>query len=145
MALAVPPFLATNCWLDFLGATGSWRSWLPFNIYSLGGAIWILSLLTWPVTLFLVCGAWRNLQPAYLESDPAATGWALIRGLLVPLARTALAQAADKLIAKGRRIAAHLFEASEADVEFVDGVFTVAFQLRNNAKGVVFFFACAAI
>jgi carbon-monoxide dehydrogenase large subunit len=44
----------------------------------------------------------------------------------MPVGGAALAHAADKLIAKGRRIAAHLFEAAEADVEFADGVFTVA-------------------
>ena len=44
----------------------------------------------------------------------------------IPVGGAALAQAAEKLIAKGRRIAAHLFEAAEADVEFADGVFSVA-------------------
>ena len=44
----------------------------------------------------------------------------------LPVGGASLAQAADKLIAKGRRIAAHLFEAAEADVEFADGVFTVS-------------------
>src|SRR5579884_2685674 len=44
----------------------------------------------------------------------------------LPVGGAALAHAADKLIAKGRRIAAHLFEAAEADVEFADGIFTVA-------------------
>jgi carbon-monoxide dehydrogenase large subunit len=43
----------------------------------------------------------------------------------LPVGGASLAQAADKLIAKGRRIAAHLFEAAEADVEFADGVFSV--------------------
>jgi aerobic carbon-monoxide dehydrogenase large subunit len=43
----------------------------------------------------------------------------------IPVGGAALAQAADKLIAKGRRIAAHQFEAAEADVEFADGVFSV--------------------
>src|SRR5947208_5569062 len=85
-ALAIPPFLATNCWLHFLGATGVWRGWLPFNIFSLGGAIWILSLLNWPITLFLVCGAWTRLEASQLESDPAATGRPMIRSLLLPLA-----------------------------------------------------------
>ena len=94
VALALPPFMATNCWLHFLGATGVWRGWLPFNIFSLGGAIWILSLLTWPISLFLVCGAWTRLEASQLESEPAASGSPLIRGLLLPVARTALAQAA---------------------------------------------------
>jgi len=44
----------------------------------------------------------------------------------LPVGGASLAQAADKLIAKGRRIAAHLFEAAEADVEFADGVFAVS-------------------
>jgi carbon-monoxide dehydrogenase large subunit len=34
--------------------------------------------------------------------------------------------AADKLIAKGRKIAAHLLEAAEADIAFEDGVFAIA-------------------
>ena len=46
MALALPPFLVTNCWLHFLGHTGVWRGWLPFDIFSLGGSVWILTLLT---------------------------------------------------------------------------------------------------
>ncbi len=94
MALALPPFLVTNCWLHYLGHSGVWRWWLPLNIVSLGGTIWILSLLTWPITLLAVRGAWQRLQPAQLESDPAVTGGALLGGLLLPLARNALAQAA---------------------------------------------------
>jgi ABC-type Fe3+ transport system permease subunit/DNA-binding beta-propeller fold protein YncE len=94
VALALPPFVATNCWLHFLGATGVWHSWLPLNIFSLGGAIWILALLTWPITMFLVTGALRRLEPSQLESDLEIAGWALIRGLLLPLGGTAMAQAA---------------------------------------------------
>ena len=39
---------------------------------------------------------------------------------------SALVKAADKIVAKGRKIAAHLLEAAEADIEFADGRFTVA-------------------
>jgi carbon-monoxide dehydrogenase large subunit len=35
-------------------------------------------------------------------------------------------KAVDKVIAKGKKIAAHLMEAAEADVEFTDGIFKVA-------------------
>jgi ABC-type Fe3+ transport system permease subunit/DNA-binding beta-propeller fold protein YncE len=91
MAMAMPPFLVTNCWLHYLGLAGVWRPWLPFNILSLGGTVWILTLLLWPIPLLALWSAWRRLEPAQLESDPAVTGWALIRALLVPLARTALA------------------------------------------------------
>jgi aerobic carbon-monoxide dehydrogenase large subunit len=44
----------------------------------------------------------------------------------IPVGGASLVQAADKLIAKGRLIAAHLFEAAEADVEFADGIFSVS-------------------
>jgi carbon-monoxide dehydrogenase large subunit len=38
----------------------------------------------------------------------------------------ALMHAADKLIAKGKRIAAHMLEAAEADIAFADGDFAIA-------------------
>ena len=46
---------------------------------------------------------------------------------------TAIIKAMDKVIAKGRKIAAHLLEASEADVEFKDGNFTVAGTDRSKS------------
>ena len=94
VALALPPFLATNCWLHYLGQTGVWRSWLPLNIFSLGGTVWILALLTWPITTLFLLGAWRRIEPAQFESDPAMTGVALLRGLLWPAGRAAAGQAA---------------------------------------------------
>ena len=92
--LALPPFLVTNCWLHFLGDTGVWRRWLPFPLFSLGGTVWVLALILWPITLIAVSSAWRRLEPAQLESDTAMTGWSLCRGLLFPVARDALGQAA---------------------------------------------------
>src|SRR5690606_33237540 len=38
---------------------------------------------------------------------------------------SAIVKAAEKIIAKGTKIAAHLLEAAEADIEFKDGKFTV--------------------
>jgi carbon-monoxide dehydrogenase large subunit len=63
-----------------------------------------------------------------LQGDTAAISFGRGTGgsRSLPVGGASLAQAADKLIAKGRRIAAHLFEAAEADVEFADGVFTVS-------------------
>ena len=94
MALALPPFLVTNCWLHYLGHAGVWRHWLPLSIISPGGVVWLLGLLLWPITLLALWGAWQRLDPSQLESDPALAGWPLVRGLLLPLARNALAQAA---------------------------------------------------
>jgi carbon-monoxide dehydrogenase large subunit len=50
---------------------------------------------------------------------------------------TALIKAMDKIVAKGRKIAAHLLEAAEADVEFKDGKFTVAGTDRSKSLGEV--------
>ena len=62
-----------------------------------------------------------------LQGDTAAISFGRGTGgsRSMPVGGAALAHAADKLIGKGRRIAAHLFEAAEADVEFADGVFSV--------------------
>ncbi len=94
IALSLPPFLVTNCWLHYLGNAGAWQRWLPLNIFSMGGTVWILTLMLWPITLIAVLSAWQRLEPSQLEADMAVTGLALIRGLLLPLARGALSQAA---------------------------------------------------
>jgi ABC-type Fe3+ transport system permease subunit/DNA-binding beta-propeller fold protein YncE len=93
-ALALPPFLVTNCWINLLGETGTLRSWLPLRIYSLGGTIWILSLMLWPITAFAMLAAWRRLEAAQFECEPAMTGFVLLRWLLLPVARGELALAA---------------------------------------------------
>ena len=46
---------------------------------------------------------------------------------------TAIIKAVDKVIAKGKKIAAHLLEASDADVEFVQGEFRVVGTDRKKA------------
>ncbi|MBI3852198.1 MAG: ABC transporter permease subunit [Verrucomicrobia bacterium] len=94
VALALPPFLVTNCWLDLLGEAGVWQGWFPFKIYSLAGSVWVLSLMLWPVATLLVLSGWRRLEAAQLEADPAVTGWALLHGLLLPVARGEVALAA---------------------------------------------------
>jgi ABC-type Fe3+ transport system permease subunit len=94
--LALPPFLVTNCWLDWLGPQGWLRPWAPsgFRLYSPGGAALLLALLTWPLTTLLALGAWQRLEAAQLEADPALRGKALVRWLLWPLARGAAGQSA---------------------------------------------------
>jgi carbon-monoxide dehydrogenase large subunit len=46
---------------------------------------------------------------------------------------TAIVKALDKVIAKGKKIAAHLLEAAESDIEFADGEFRVAGTDRKKA------------
>lgn len=86
VALALPPFLATNCWLDLLGQGGRWRGWLPLNIFSTGGTIWILALLLWPLTALLVLGRWSGLDHSHVEMEPGLTGRWFVRCLLWPAA-----------------------------------------------------------
>ncbi|MGQ0662751.1 MAG: xanthine dehydrogenase family protein molybdopterin-binding subunit [Pseudomonadota bacterium] len=50
---------------------------------------------------------------------------------------TAIYKALDKIIDKGKKIAAHLLEAAAADIEFKDGKFTVAGTDRAKAFGEV--------
>ncbi len=90
-ALALPPFLVASCWLDLLGVSGAWRRVLPINIYSLGGTVWVLTLLVWPVPLFFILGSLRKLETGALESEPALRGWPMVRRLLIPIARPGLA------------------------------------------------------
>ena len=58
------------------------------------------------------------------EKTPMGMGTYGSRSLAV--GGSALVKAAEKIIAKGKKIAAHLMEASEGDIEFADGKFTVA-------------------
>jgi len=94
VALALPPFLVTGCWLRLLGWNGAWRAWLPLDLYSLGGTVWVLALMLWPISALLMLGAWQRLEPNQLDSEPALAGLELIRWLLLPLGRSALGQAA---------------------------------------------------
>jgi carbon-monoxide dehydrogenase large subunit len=54
---------------------------------------------------------------------------------------SALARAAEKIVAKGKKIAAHLLEASEGDVVFEGGKFVVAGTDRSKSLGDVAFAA----
>ncbi len=54
---------------------------------------------------------------------------------------TAIVKALDKVIAKGRKIAAHLMEAAEADVEYDRGVYKVAGTDKKKMFGEVAFAA----
>ncbi len=54
---------------------------------------------------------------------------------------TAIVKALDKVIAKGRKIAAHLMEAAEADIEYDRGVYTVKGTDKKKMFGEVAFAA----
>jgi carbon-monoxide dehydrogenase large subunit len=59
----------------------------------------------------------------------------------LPVGGSALVKAMDKVVNKGKRIAAHLLEAAEQDIEFKDGKYTVAGTDKNVPFGQVAFAA----
>jgi aerobic carbon-monoxide dehydrogenase large subunit len=63
-----------------------------------------------------------------VQGDTAAIGFGRGTGgsRSLPVGGASLDHAAGKLIAKGRRIAAHLLEAAEADLGFADGAFQIS-------------------
>ena len=60
------------------------------------------------------------------DTDLVAYGMGTMGSRSTVIGGTALVLAADKIIAKARRIAAHLLEVSEADLAFAEGRFTVS-------------------
>ena len=73
------------------------------------------------------------------EKTPVGMGTYGSRSLAV--GGEAIVKSCDKLIAKGKKIAAHLLEASEGDIEFKDGKFTVAGTDKLKTIGEVVFAA----
>ena len=60
------------------------------------------------------------------DTDHVTIGVGTFNARCAVLAGSAVAIAADKIIAKGKRIAAHLLETSDGDIEYALGRFTVA-------------------
>jgi carbon-monoxide dehydrogenase large subunit len=60
------------------------------------------------------------------DSDRLVTGGGTGGSRSAMLSGTAITQAADKVIAKGKELAAHVLEASAGDIEFHDGRFVIA-------------------
>ena len=60
------------------------------------------------------------------DTDKVTNGTGTFNARCAVLAGSAVLQAADKVIEKGKRIAAHMLEASAGDIEYADGQFSVA-------------------
>jgi carbon-monoxide dehydrogenase large subunit len=60
------------------------------------------------------------------DTDKVAWGAGTFGSRAAVIGGSAALRASEKIIAKAKKIAAHLFEAAEADIEFGKGVFTVA-------------------
>lgn len=67
-----------------------------------------------------------HIEIAHGDTDRGPFGMGTYGSRSLAVGGSAIIIAADKIIAKGRKIAAHMLEASEDDIKFEDGSFTVA-------------------
>ena len=72
-----------------------------------------------------------NIEIVHGDTDKIAFGMGTYGSRSIAVGGSAIVKAMDKVIAKGKRIAAHLMEASVEDVEFKDGKFSVAGTDKN--------------
>jgi len=75
----------------------------------------------------------ERIRVARSDTDLAADGGGTFASRTAVLGGTAASMAIDKIIAKGKRIAAHLLETAAADIEFDRGTFRVAGTDRSLA------------
>ncbi|MHA1108176.1 MAG: xanthine dehydrogenase family protein molybdopterin-binding subunit, partial [Alphaproteobacteria bacterium] len=60
------------------------------------------------------------------DTDRVSVGGGTHSGRSMRMGTIVIKQASDEIIDRGKRIAAHVLEAAEADIDFADGAFTVA-------------------
>jgi len=83
----------------------------------------------------------ENIEVVHGDTTKTPFGMGTYGSRSLPVGGSAIAQALDKVVNKGRKIAAHLLEAAEADIEFQDGKFTVAGTDRSKSFGEIAFAA----
>ena len=74
-----------------------------------------------------------SVEVIHGDTDKVQFGMGTYGSRSAAVGASAITKAIDKVIAKGKRIAAHLLEASEQDIEFADGAFQVAGTDRKVA------------
>ncbi len=83
----------------------------------------------------------ENIDVVHGDTAKTPFGMGTYGSRSLPVGGSALVKALDKVVNKGRKIAAHLLEAAEADIEFKDGKFTVEGTDRSKAFGEIAFAA----
>lgn len=68
----------------------------------------------------------ENVEIVHGDTSKVPMGMGTYGSRSLAVGGSAIAKAMDKVVAKARRIAAHMMEAAEGDIEFKDGRFTVA-------------------
>jgi carbon-monoxide dehydrogenase large subunit len=74
-----------------------------------------------------------NIDIVFGDTDKVQFGMGTYGSRSLVVGGAALSKASDKVILKGKKIAAHMLEASEQDIEFAAGVFAVAGTDRKKA------------
>ncbi|MDP6604444.1 MAG: xanthine dehydrogenase family protein molybdopterin-binding subunit, partial [Rhodospirillales bacterium] len=70
--------------------------------------------------------AFENVEVVHGDTDRVPFGMGTYGSRSLAVGGSAVAKAIDKIIDKGKNIAAHTLEAAEADIAFADGTFSVA-------------------
>src|SRR6202790_5640466 len=79
----------------------------------------------------------ENVSVVHGDTDKVQFGMGTYGSRSGAVGMTAIAKALDKIEAKAKKVASHLLEASEADIVFKDGKFTVAGTDKSAAWGEV--------
>jgi len=82
-----------------------------------------------------------DIEILHGDTDQTPMGMGTYGSRSLAVGGSALVKAAEKVIDKGKKIAAHLLEASEGDIDFKDGQFTVRGTDRAKSIGEVVFAA----
>lgn len=72
--LAVPPYVGAVSYVNLLGPAGwvsQWTSRAIFPIYSLGGAVFVLTIFTYPYVFLVVSAALKRMSPSFEEAGLA--------------------------------------------------------------------------
>jgi carbon-monoxide dehydrogenase large subunit len=77
----------------------------------------------------------ENVEVSHGDTNKIPFGMGTYGSRSLAVGGSAIVKALDKVVNKGKKIAAHLLEASEADIEFKDGKYTVAGTDRSKAFG----------
>ncbi|HEX9183231.1 MAG TPA: xanthine dehydrogenase family protein molybdopterin-binding subunit [Burkholderiales bacterium] len=83
----------------------------------------------------------ENVDIVHGDTSKVLFGMGTYGSRSIAVGGTAIVKALDKIIAKGKKIAAHLLEASEADIEYANGEFKVAGTDKKKMFGEVAFAA----
>lgn len=83
----------------------------------------------------------ENVEVVHGDTSRIPFGMGTYGSRSLAVGGSALVKAIDKVVAKGKKIAAHLMEAAEADIEFDSGTFSVAGTDKTMSMGEIAFAA----